>query len=561
MRNADIAARPRIEYSAGAAAVLARASRRAEGLAEDAAEVAEKPFKWNPGQLPALKMLAGTQRHSLLVGGARSSKTFTFVKSIVNRAIKHPGSRHAILRFRNNAVWSSVGRDTLPKVMRLAFKGVQITGPHDGGYFKLPEYGSEIWLAGLDEKERVEKILGMEFLTIFFNECSQIPYSSVVLALTRLAQKVTGAVQRAYYDLNPTNKRHWTNVLFIQKREPESGKSIENPEDYQYMYLRPQDNAENLPPGYIRSLEQLPARQRRRFLEGIYSDDDDGALWSYEMIEAGRVTKEQVPDLQTIVVSIDPSGAANETETGHDAIGISVFGVGVNGHGYVLEDHTCVDGPRGWGQRAVNAYHQYHADHIVAEVNYGGAMVEYVIKSLDPQVPVRMVTASRGKVVRAEPVSSLYGELVRDEVNGTQRLKNCTVHHVGDFAALEDEMCGFTTLGYIGERSPNRVDALVWAVTDVMLAGNATAWIEHYAKLAEKANAPEIIVENIARRPGGQRPTIAPVENELTELYKRTVRGIVNNDVICAREACGLVVRPGDPKVTDGISVWHRGCH
>jgi hypothetical protein len=191
-------------------------------------------------------------------------------------------------------------------------------------------------------------------------------------------------------------------------------------------------------------------------------------------------------------------------------------------------------------------------------------MVEYVIKSLDPQVPVRMVTASRGKVVRAEPVSALYGELVVDEANGTTKLHNCKIHHVGPFPDMEDEMAGFTTMGYIGERSPNRVDALVWAVTDLMLTGNAAAWIEHYAQMAQKANAPEVIVSDSLpqqkRGAQGQRPVVAET-NELTELYRRTVRGVVDRDIVCARKSCGKPLAKSDARITDGINVWHVGCN
>jgi hypothetical protein len=531
-------------------------------------EAARVPGKFvlTDQQKNAFRVLGGPQRHTLFYGGARSQKTFTFVKNIVNRALNADGSRHAILRLRANAVWASIGKDTLPKVMALCFPGIVLSGPHAEGYYQLPN-GSQIWLGGLDEKERIEKILGMEFATLFFNETSQIPYATVLTALTRLAQVVfckdgQPLSQRAYYDLNPTSKRHWTYVMFVQKRDPDTGKPLVDPSNYAYCFLSPKGNIANLTPDFLRSMEDLPSRKRKRFFEGEYGEEDDGILWSYELFDAGRRTIEQVPDLRTVVVAIDPSGASNETDTGHDAIGIVVAGTGVDGHGYVLEDITCLDGPSGWGKRAIAAYHRHHADHIVAEANFGGAMVEYTIKSLDPQVPVRLVTASRGKVVRAEPVSTLYGELLADEANSTTKLKSCKVHHVGALQDLEDECCGFTTLGYIGERSPNRVDALVWAITDLMLDGNAAAWIEHYAQLANKANTPDVIVVDTSERRGPRRPTPnAEPENELTELYRRTVRGLVHNEVICARKGCGLPVVGGDAKITDGVNVWHKGCH
>ena len=516
---------------------------------------AEKPFSLTEKQVVATTLLTGPQRHTMLVGGARSAKTFTFVRAIVARCIKSPGSRHAILRFRGNAVWATVGKDTLPKVMRLCFPGVPFSGPHKEGYYLVGK--SEVWLAGLDEKDRVEKILGMEFATIFFNECSQIPYDSITTALTRLAQVCQNLAQKAYYDLNPTNKRHWSHVLFVLKKDPTTGAPVEAPEDYQHLYINPKDNAANLSPEFLAMMERLPPRKKKRFYDGVYGDDTEGALWTDEIIEAGRRTPEQVPDLRGLVVAIDPSGAKDAVEEGHDEIGIVVVGLGVDGHGYVLEDLTCLDGPNGWGKRAIDAYHRRKADHIVGETNFGGAMVEYVIKSLDPGVPFREVTASRGKVQRAEPVSSLYGEF--DPEVG--RVVGGKVHHVGRLPELEDELCGFTTMGFIGEGSPNRADALVWAITSLMLDDHAAAWIEHYANQADAAHAPEAEVkpDPLPFR-AVSRPAVA-VKPELTQLYERALTSHFNgaDSDRCARPGCSLGP-VGTNRVSDGVNVWHVGC-
>src|ERR1700734_159909 len=173
----------------------------------------QSQFKPTARQQEAQKFLEGTQRHTLLVGGARSGKTTLLVHEIVTRALRADASRHAILRFRANAGRPSIALDTLPKVFR--FWGPMVPPKHHRteGYFSI-ENKSEIWFAGPDDQERVEKILGKEYATIFLNECSQIPYSSVLVALTRLAQVVGGLPQAAYYDLNPANKGHWTNILF-----------------------------------------------------------------------------------------------------------------------------------------------------------------------------------------------------------------------------------------------------------------------------------------------------------------------------------------------------------
>jgi Terminase RNaseH-like domain/Terminase large subunit, T4likevirus-type, N-terminal len=421
------------------------------------------------------RKLIRSQRHTLLVGGSRSGKTTLLVHEIAGRALQFDNSRHAILRLHANAARGAIALDTLPKVFRLGFPNEPLTRHRTDGYFSLGN-GSEIWIAGLDDHDRVEKILGKEYATIFLNECSQIPYSSVLVALTRLAQVVEGLSQAAYYDLNPTNKGHWTNLLFGEKRDPMSRQPLANPEDYARMFLNPGDNAANLTEAYLKSLENLPERHRKRFFEGVYIDNLDGALFSYEAIARGRVADFALGRCVHIVVAVDPSGAASRDDEAADEIGIVVAARGDDGHAYVLADRSLRDAPAVWGRVAVRAYHEFRADQIIAEENFGGEMVRFVIRAADPHAPVRVISASRGKAQRAEPVSTLYERGI--------------VHHVGRFAVLEDQLCAFTTQGYRGEGSPDRADALVWALTDLML-GQAEGWgvFEYYRQEAAATKA------------------------------------------------------------------------
>lgn len=389
---------------------------------------------------------------------------------MIVRALKAPGTRHVILRFRANAVRRSVWLDTLPKVLKLNWPELPPIKPHtQDGYVTLPN-DSQIWMGGLDEKERVEAILGQEYITLFLSECSQIPYSSVLVARTRLAQKAAEIEQRAYYDLNPVGKGHWTNRLFGEFKDPMTLKALTAPEQYKRMFMNPEDNRENLSTEFIEELNSLPDRQRKRFYEGVYVDEVDGALWSLESIEQARLDPEaeQLPDMRRIVVAVDPSGTKGAEDARSDSVGIVVAGLGVDGIGYVLADLTTDKGPAGWGKVVVEAYNgiwggvehpQFKADRVVAEGNFGGEMVRFVIQTADSIVPVELVTASRGKVVRAEPVSALYDQ--------------GKVRHAGRFAELEDQMMGFSTAGYAGEKSPDRADALVWALTDLMVSGNS----------------------------------------------------------------------------------------
>lgn len=408
-------------------------------------------FNLTPRQNEALELLNGPQRHTLLAGGARSGKTFLFTLAILIRALKAENSRHVIFRYRANSVWTSVGLDTLPKVAKIL--GIPVISRLQDKYFVLPN-GSEIWLAGLDEKERVEKILGMEFVTIYFNESSQIPFYSYLIARTRLAQVCPGLKQREYVDLNPAGTGHWTYRMFIQKIDPDNKKPIADPEDYQAFFINPGDNAQNLTPEFLRSLETLPERQRKRFYEGVYINDIDGALWPLDLIEKSRCDPVDLPEMDRIVVAIDPSGAGGEEEERSNEIGIVVAGRGVDGKGYVLADRTCTLSPAAWGRVAVTAYHEFKADRIIAEQNFGGAMVEHVIRTADKNVPFKKVTASRGKAIRAEPISALY--------------EKGAIFHAGRFSELEDQMSNFSTSGYLGDKSPDRVDAMVWAMTELM---------------------------------------------------------------------------------------------
>lgn len=216
------------------------------------------------------------------------------------------------------------------------------------------------------------------------------------------------------------------------------------------------DNAENLAASFISSIQERYAGTRlgRQELDAEILDDVSGALWARSWLDASRRKPAECPTMQRVVVAIDPSGTRGDEDDG-DSIGIVVAGKGVDGRAYVLADRSCKLSPEGWARMAVTAYREFSADKIIAERNYGGAMVEAVLRSVDRAVPYKEVVASRGKVIRAEPVASLY--------------EQGRVSHVGSFADLEDQMCLFTTDGYMGKDSPDRVDALVWAVSELML--------------------------------------------------------------------------------------------
>jgi len=410
-------------------------------------------------QLEAQVILAGLSLYCMLFGGSRSGKTFLLVRNIVFRALKAPGSRHCILRFRFNHIKSAIIFDTFPKVMQLAFPDTEWT-LNKTDWFVTFANGSEIWFGGLDDKKRTEKILGNEYATIYLNECSQISWEAVGMVITRLAQQVNMSIQnrddsplqiRMYFDCNPPNKLHWTYLLFVKKVDPETKKLLPNPEKYCCFKMNPKDNEENLVAGYLDTLNDLSSRLKKRFLEGEFADANPNQLFADETIDKWRVLDGVKPELIRVVVAVDPSGADDEDNGSNDAIGIIVAGLGIDGNIYILEDCTVKAGPGVWGRVATTAFDRHDADAIVAETNYGGAMVKMVIQTSRPRTPYQPVSASRGKAVRADPIAALYEE--------------GKIRHVGNFPELEEEMAGFTTFGYIGDKSPNRADALVWACT------------------------------------------------------------------------------------------------
>jgi phage terminase large subunit-like protein len=217
------------------------------------------------------------------------------------------------------------------------------------------------------------------------------------------------------------------------------------------------DNKSNLAANTVKQLYDRYGGTRlgRQELEGEILGDIPGALWNRQWLDDGRLT-EAPKDLERVYVAVDPAVSNNE---GSDEHGIVVVGLARDkdgyARGYVLADGTCRGTPEDWARKAVSLYRFWSADKIIAEKNQGGDMVLSTLRAIDRSVPVELVHASRGKAVRAEPISALY--------------EQGRVHHVGRFDALEDQMCSFSVdnIRSEGNGSPDRVDALVWGLTKI----------------------------------------------------------------------------------------------
>lgn len=415
-------------------------------------------FKKTPDQIAACELMASDARHVLLFGGSRSGKTMIIVRAIVLRALKAPFSRHCIMRRHYCDVRKSVLMDTFPKLMRIGFPGLNYQENKSTSVISFPN-GSEIWFGGLD---KTDKILGNEYATMFFNEISEIGFEQLEVAQSRLAQRCPGLVNRFFYDCNPPSKSHWSYKMFALKQNPNDNTPFPHPELYGWKRLNPEGNKENLAEGYIDDvLGGLSGRNRRRFLEGEWLDDNENALWKRDsMINPFRV-RSAPPDLDRIVIGVDPAVTKRENS---DLTGIVIAGckrIKGDMHYFVLDDRSLIGSPTEWAGTAVNAYNEYEADRIVAETNQGGDMVEQTIRNIDRRIAYRGVRATRGKIVRAEPIAELY--------------ERGLVHHVGEFPAMEDEMCEYC--GYENEKSPDRMDALVWALTELSKRGTGSCAI------------------------------------------------------------------------------------
>ena len=223
------------------------------------------------------------------------------------------------------------------------------------------------------------------------------------------------------------------------------------------------DNKSNLPMSFFEQVvgQYEGTRIGRQEIYGEILTDVPGALWSRSLLEQTRIR--ETPDFDRIIVAVDPPVTSGEKA---DTCGIIVAGCDGQGRAYILEDCS-VQGlsPHGWAKAALAAYHQHEADRLVAEVNNGGELVESLLRQIDPDVSYRAVRASRGKILRAEPVAALY--------------EQHRVRHLGFFPELEEQMCALTPSGLSGGKSPDRVDAMVWAVTELLLQGQARPQIRN----------------------------------------------------------------------------------
>ena len=218
------------------------------------------------------------------------------------------------------------------------------------------------------------------------------------------------------------------------------------------------ENEDNLAQTALDSFKDLyeGTRLGRQELYAEILEDVEGALWSHFQLEKCRIKKEEIPELRRIVVAIDPAVTSNANS---DETGIIVAGIGENDKYFILDDKSGKFSPDNWCRVAIDEFYRYNANIIVAETNNGGDLVEKIIRTIDSNVPYKSVTATRGKMLRAEPISALYEQQ--------------KVFHTNIFPQLEDQMCSYTG---DNKKSPDRLDALVWALTELSASSRKPLW-------------------------------------------------------------------------------------
>lgn len=452
----------------------------------------------NPHQYAGYQLCqSNDSKYVLLYGPSGSAKSFTLDLILKLRGMAAPGSRHMVFRDTRQNCEQTLFDKTNHEVLDKVFPGLK-----DHPDFKislsdlsvtLPN-GSVIFYNGLDEN-RGDKVLGDEFSSIWFNECNAFAYKQVSQLFSRLRQNIKMVDGRTlknkmFFDCNPRWFTDWDYRAFIDKVNPATGDSWELPDEWQSLFMDTIHNQQNLSNDYIPSLKLGTPEDVQRYFRGYWSNSSTNSLFTPDTINTSRqpkprtntedgaggrdmTAKETLAYLQSIGIELERVGVFGDpavTADKHsDETGICVAGVTEpdpitdERHVYILADLSLQAIPDEVCRTIVDAYHEWGASMIVMEKNQGGLWLDAALRKVWKQAPLSFVDATRttgGKRSRAEPVSHQYSRGV--------------VHHVGTFQKLEEQMTQFGNQG--ASKSPDRMDAMVWAVTKLLnLHGERTS--------------------------------------------------------------------------------------
>lgn len=380
----------------------------------------------------------------LILAGRGWGKTRTGASDIVLYALRNPNSQCAVIA------------PTIGDLRRVCFEGVsgiikQIPDEcfKDGTPKSYNKSTSEVLLAngskimGFSASEP-DRLRGSQYHRAWCDELAAWRYPDAYdqllfgLRLGKAPQVVITTTPRPTALVRDLFKRKHKDVYVTQ------GNTFENKDNLAQTAL---DSFKDLYEG---------TRLGRQELYAEILEDVEGALWSHFQLEKCRIKKEEIPELRRIVVAIDPAVTSNANS---DETGIIVAGIGENDKYFILDDKSGKFSPDNWCRVAIEEFYRYNANIIVAETNNGGDLVEKIIRTIDSNVPYKSVTATRGKMLRAEPISALYEQE--------------KVFHTNIFPQLEDQMCSYTG---DNKKSPDRLDALVWALTELSASSRKPLW-------------------------------------------------------------------------------------
>ena len=377
-------------------------------------------------------------RYYLVTGGRGSGKSWTLALFLLNLTYEE---NHVILFTR----WTLVS--AFISIIPEFILKIELMGKDDDFEITQSEIvnrhtGSKILFRGIKTSQgtNTANLKSIAGVTCFVLDEAEELVDQDVFDRIDLSIRSKERPNRVILVMNPSYKSHWIHKEFIIKER----------KDTTYIHTTYLDNKENLSESFLQQAERTRQENLHRYEHlflGKWLDDAEGMLWNRPIIDRSRMPT--APELQRIVVAIDPAVTANMES---DETGIIVCGKDKAGYGYVLEDLSGKYSPNQWGAIAVKAREKWNADCIVAEKNQGGDMVEAVIRSAGEKQRIKLVTATKGKYVRAEPIYSLY--------------EQSKIYHIGQFPLLEAQMITFDPEK---GKSPDRVDALVWAFTELML--------------------------------------------------------------------------------------------
>jgi phage terminase large subunit-like protein len=378
------------------------------------------------------ELLLEEARYKGAWGGRGSGKSHFFAELAVERCIMRPATRIVCVREVQKSLRESVKLLIEDKITALAVPGFRAL--HD----RTETPGGGLILYQGMQDHTAESIKSLEGFDVAYVEEAQTLTSR---SLEMLRPTIRKPGSELWFSWNPRHASDPIDQLLRGSEPPPHALVVRV--DYRDNPFFPAVLEEE------RQYDQLHRRERYAHVWlGEYEPMAVGAIWDRLVLHQGR--RAEAPPLERIVVAVDPAVSA---EAGSDEHGIVCAGIGEDGRGYVLDDVSMRGSPKQWADRTIATYDRYDADAVVVEVNQGGDMVKHTLHSVRPGLPVVEVRASRGKHVRAEPIAALY-HLGR-------------ISHIGAFPRLEDQMCLVTAAGYEGEGSPDRVDALVWAFSEL----------------------------------------------------------------------------------------------